>query len=174
MTGGRKAWLNLEICTKFPIFSVVELFAVVKDDGLRDAKSADNRLPDKLGGVPLGDCGEGFCLDPLGEVINGNNCELGLASTSGKWTNQVDPPFGERVRAAEGDQLSGGSMGDVGEALTLVAFEHKISSILVEGRPEVACTEYFVCERPATRMIATDSFMDLLHYIGCLGGAEAS
>ena len=95
--------MNLEICTKFSVLRVVELFAVVGDDGLGDAKSANDRLPDKPGGVPLGDCGKGFGLDLLGEVINDDNRELGLASTGGKWTNQVDPPFGKRVRTAECD-----------------------------------------------------------------------
>ena len=87
MTWGRETWLDLKFCTEFPELGIVELFAVVRDNGLRDAKSAYDRLPDEFGCVPFGIGGEGFCFYPLGDVINGDNRELGLASASGKWTN---------------------------------------------------------------------------------------
>ena len=150
------------------------MFIVVGDDGLKNAKPANDRLPDELGCVPLGDGGKGFCLYPLGEVINGDDRELGLTSAGGKWTDQVDPPFGERIRAAKCDQLCGGCMGDVGKTLTLITFEHEISRILIESWPEITSTEYFVGQRPAARMIATNSLMDFPNYIDCLSRIEAS
>ena len=87
MTGGRETWLNLEVGTELPVLGVVKLFAVVGDDGLRDAKPAYDRLPDEFGCVRFGNGGKGFCFYPLGEVINGDNRKLGLASAGGKWTN---------------------------------------------------------------------------------------
>lgn len=87
MTWGRETWLDLKFCTEFPELSIVELFAVVGDDGLRDAKSAYDRLPDESGCVPLGNCGKGFRLHPFSEVINGDDYEFSLASTIGQWAN---------------------------------------------------------------------------------------
>ena len=136
--------MNLEVGAELPVLGVVKLFAVVGDDGLRDAKSAYERLPDEFGCVPLGDGREGFCLYPLGEVINGDNRKLGLASAGGECTDQIDPPFGEQIRAAKCDQLYRRSMGDVGKTLTLITFEHQISRILIESWPEITSTEYFV------------------------------
>jgi len=82
--------LDLKFCTEFPELGIVELFAVVGDDGIRDAKSAYDRLPDEFGCFPLGNCSKGFCLHPFSEVINGDNGdngEFGLASASGQWAN---------------------------------------------------------------------------------------
>ena len=77
----------MKFCTEFPELGIVELFAVVGDDGLRDAKSAHDRLPVESGRVSLGNCGKGFHLHPFSEVINGANCEFGLASASRQWAN---------------------------------------------------------------------------------------
>ena len=84
MTWGRETWLDSKLCTKFPKLGIVELFAIVRDDGLRDARSAYNRLPNESGCVPLGNCGKGFCLHPFGEVINDDNGKFG---SSGQWAN---------------------------------------------------------------------------------------
>ena len=73
MTGGKETWLNLEVGTELPVLGVVELFAVIEDDGLGDAKPANDRLPDELGCVPLSNGGKGFCLYLLSKVINGDN-----------------------------------------------------------------------------------------------------
>ena len=136
--------MNLEICIKFSVLRVIELFAIVGDDGLRDAKSANHQLPDKPGVVPLGDGGKGFSLYPLGEVINGDDRELGLASASREWTDQVDPPFGERIRAAKCDQFSRRGTGDTGKTLALITFEHEVCRILIESRPEITRVKYLV------------------------------
>ena len=87
MVWGRETWLDLKFCTKFPELGIVELFAVVGDNGFRDAKSAYDRLPDESGCVPLDNCGKGFYLHPFSEVINGDNGEFGLASANGQWAN---------------------------------------------------------------------------------------
>ena len=87
MTWGRETWLDQKFCTEFFELCIVELFNVVGDDGLRDAKSAHDRLPDESGCVPLGNCGEGGRLHQFSEVINGSDCKLGLASTGGQRAN---------------------------------------------------------------------------------------
>ena len=75
--------MNLEVSAELPVLGVVKLFTVVGDDGLRNAKPANDRLPDELGCVPLGNGGKGFCLYPLSKIINGDNGKFGLASASG-------------------------------------------------------------------------------------------
>ena len=136
--------MNLEVGTELPVLGVVKLFTVVGDDGLRNAKPVIDRLPDELGGVPLGDGGKGCCLYPLGEVINGDDRELGHASASREWTDQVDSPFGELIKAAKCDQLCRECMGDVGKTLTLITFEHEVCLIMFKSWPEITSTEYFV------------------------------
>ena len=136
--------MNLEVGAELPVLGVVKLFTVVGDDGLRNAETTYDRLPDELGCVPLGNGGEGFCLYPLGEEINGDNRELGLASASREWSDQVDPPFGERIRAAKCNQLCRGCTGDVGKTLTLITFEHEIGRISIKGGPEITGMEYLV------------------------------
>ena len=56
MTWGGETGLDLEVCAELPVLGIVELFSVVGDDGLRDAKPAYDRLPDEFGcqGYPHG------------------------------------------------------------------------------------------------------------------------
>ena len=75
--------VELEVGTELPVLGIVKLFAVAGDDGLRDAKLANDRLPDELGCGLLGNGGKGVCLCPLSEIINGDKGKFGLASAGG-------------------------------------------------------------------------------------------
>ena len=50
----------------------IKLKAVIRDEGMRDPKSSNNVLPDKLLGVHIPDIGQGLGFDPFGEIVRVN------------------------------------------------------------------------------------------------------
>ena len=67
-----------EVRTKQSEFFIIELPSIVRDNNLRNSKSADDVFSYEIPGVSFYDFGEGFCLYPLGEVINGHDQEFSL------------------------------------------------------------------------------------------------
>ena len=80
-----------------PQLFIDELSAVVGDDGMGQAKTADDVLPNERMDLPSGDVGQGLCFDPLGEVIHGDYYELFLRSADGEWPDDVHTPLCERL-----------------------------------------------------------------------------
>jgi hypothetical protein len=81
----------------------VELFAIVNCELRRDFESADNVLLEKfLGGLR---CYRGYCscLDPLGEILDGDEGELEVPLGRGKRPNNVQAPA--LKRPCVGDEL---------------------------------------------------------------------
>lgn len=64
--------LDAELCVKFQVSGIVELFTVVSNNDPRDPKSVHNGLPSEVSDVLLGDLSQGFSLYQLCEVINGH------------------------------------------------------------------------------------------------------
>lgn len=121
--------LDAKLCAKFFEFGIVELLAVVGDNGLRDPETAHNGLPNELGGTLLGNLGKRLCFHPFGEVIDGEHSKLYLNSASRQRADKIDSPLSERVGAAEPDQFCWRGMWDVGEALAFVIFEYKVGGV---------------------------------------------
>jgi hypothetical protein len=70
----------------------VELFVVVDCELGRDSELADNVLPQELlGGLR---CYCGYCpgLDPLGEVLNGNEGKFEVPLSRRQWSDNIQPP----------------------------------------------------------------------------------
>lgn len=64
-----KVLLDVELFTKICKSSIVELFFIVDDDGVRYSKQAYDELPENVSCLLLGDFGEWFSLGPLDEII---------------------------------------------------------------------------------------------------------
>jgi hypothetical protein len=81
----------------------VKLFAIVNCELGRDSESADNVLPEEfLGGLR---CYRGYCscLDPLGEILDGDEGELEVPLGRGKRPDNVQAPAPKRP--CVGDEL---------------------------------------------------------------------
>jgi len=63
---------DFQVAVEFGEAFVYELAAVVSYDGVRDTIAADDVLPDETLYLIGSYGGKGFCLDPFGEVINGD------------------------------------------------------------------------------------------------------
>ena len=63
---------DFQVAVEFAEAFVYELAAVINYDCVRDTVTADDALPNETLHLIGSYGGKGFCLDPLGEVINGN------------------------------------------------------------------------------------------------------
>ena len=97
---------------------VVELPSIVGDDGVRQSEPEDDGLLDEVLHLPLGDLRQGLGLDPLREVVDGDNDELPLARRWWEWTENVDSPLGEGPRSDNRSNLAGRLVLNVGVLLT--------------------------------------------------------
>ena len=84
--------LNSMTSTEVSEEVVIKLFAIVSDQHLWQAKTADNVVPDKILDLQGGDGGKRFCLNPLGEVVDGYHRILCLPLAFGERTNYVNAP----------------------------------------------------------------------------------
>ena len=82
-----------QLLTEVPICVVVKLFSIVEDEDSRNAKAANNVLPNEASDILLSDNGQGFCLDLFSEVVNSYNEELKLPHGDG--SHYVKPPLGK-------------------------------------------------------------------------------
>ena len=60
---------------------VIELSAIIYDDGLRKAKLIDDRLPYELLGFSFSDLSHWLGFHPFGEVVYGDKQELSLCQS---------------------------------------------------------------------------------------------
>ncbi|KAM2011687.1 hypothetical protein ACFX1T_023631 [Malus domestica] len=75
-----------------------ELWAVVSDDGLRDAKSAYDIPPYEVLYIRLS-CGRlGLCFYPFGEIVGCHDHHASVPSSRRHRFYQVDCPLHERLR----------------------------------------------------------------------------
>jgi len=107
------------------------------------------------------DGGEGFGLDPFGEVVDSHQEELGLPLPWGEWTNNVHPPHGERPRGDDVMQFFRPNVVKGAELLALGAFLHVFGTVALYGRPVVAGSQDLGGHRPRPDVISVYSLMDL-------------
>ena len=72
MSRGKEVVLDSQIVAEIFKFGVIELSSIIRDDNPRNSELVNNVLPDKALDFCLCDPSKGFCLDPLGKVINCN------------------------------------------------------------------------------------------------------
>ena len=60
---------NSQVTTVSPEILAIKLKAVVRDEGMRDPKSSDDVLLDKLLSIYIPDVGQGLSFDPFGEIV---------------------------------------------------------------------------------------------------------
>jgi len=104
---------------------------------VRDAESTDNALPYEVLHVFCRDGDKGFGLDPLGEVVNSHQEELGLPFPWEEGADDVHPPNGERPWRDDVVQLFQPGVVEGVELLALGAFLHVFGTVALYGRPVV-------------------------------------
>jgi hypothetical protein len=77
--------------TEIPKVLAVKLFVVVNCELGRDSESADNVLPEELLGGLLRYCGYCSGLDPLGEVLDGDEGEFEVPLSRRQWSDNIQP-----------------------------------------------------------------------------------
>jgi len=97
--------------------------------GVRDAEQAQYAFPYKILDILGGDWCEGLDLDPLGKVINLDQEELGLPFSRAEQTDYIHSPYDKRPFRLEVWQSV--------VFLTLEAFFHKDSALILSSQPEV-------------------------------------
>ena len=60
---------NSQVTAVFPEGLVVKLKAVIRDKGMKDSKSSNNVILDKILDIYIPDVGQGLGLDPFGEIV---------------------------------------------------------------------------------------------------------
>ena len=75
---------------------VVELFAIIRNEDLRDPRSVDDALLDEVIDILLHDGCQWFSFYPFGEVVNLHNKELELSHCHRKRSHDVQSPLSER------------------------------------------------------------------------------
>ena len=123
---------------------VVELPSVVGDDGVRQSEPEDDGLLDEVLHLPLGDLRQGLGLDPLREVVDGDNDELPLARRRWKWAENIDSPLSEGPRGDNRSDLACGSVLYVGVLLAWFVLSDQLSCILSHGGPVVTLPQDLV------------------------------
>jgi len=77
-------------------FTSVELPAIVKNDGTRDAEAGDGVSPNGLSYLSGGYRGNNLSLYPFGEVVNRHKKVLVLPCSLGERAEDIHTPCGER------------------------------------------------------------------------------
>ena len=130
-----------------------------------DAESADNAPPYEVLHIFCRDGGKGFGLDPLGEVVNSHQEELGLPFPWGEGADDVHPPNSERPWGGDAVQLFRLGVVKGVELLALSAFLHVFGTVTLYGRPIIAGPQNFGGHRPCPGVISADPLMDLGHNV---------
>lgn len=141
---------------------------------MENAEPTNDVLPDEFSSVRLGDPGKGFSLDPLSEVVNGDNGKSCAFSSFLDWTNEVNAPLGEWPRASYYGEALRRLPLNIREALALVTFLDKLARVPFQGQLEVALMENLVCQSHSSGVIFIDSLMDFPEYVCDLFAPHAS
>ena len=113
---------------------IVELLAIVRDEGPRDPKLADNALPNEATNILFRDSCQWFCLNPFVEVVDPNNKELELLHCHRKGSHDIESLFSERPQVVHQGKWFGRFPYNIFEALALVICLHVGLGILLHYR----------------------------------------
>ena len=99
--------LNMEFFQELFEPLVIELGAVVRDDGSREAITAYDGFPDKRFRLGHCDVGDGLSFDPFGEIIHGYEEKLSLQGRLWERSQNVYSSLLEGPWQNEGGELCG-------------------------------------------------------------------
>ena len=145
MSDGGEVVVDSELGALLLEEGAVKLFPVVRRNHPWDAKPTEKVLPYELPCGLFGDCGNGFGLDPLGEVIDGY--EQKFLPTLGLWkgTQDINAPSGERARLEQTVKLFGWLLDEYSELLAFWTFPDEGHAILLKRRPPEPCSDDAAC-----------------------------
>jgi hypothetical protein len=117
---------------EIPKVLAVKLFAVVDCELRRDSESANNVLPEELLGSLRRYCGYCPGLDPLGEVLDGDEGEFEVPLSRRQWSDNIQPPA--LKWPCVGDQL--------GELQRVARAGRKLLACFARPRDSIHGTDY--------------------------------
>jgi hypothetical protein len=118
--------------TEIPEVLAIKLFVVVDCEFGRDSESTDNVLPEELLGGLRRYCGYCSSLDPLGEVLDGNEGEFEVPLSRRQWFHNIQPPA--LKWPCVGDQL--------GELRRVARARGKLLACFARPRDSIRSTDY--------------------------------
>jgi hypothetical protein len=118
--------------TEIPEVLAIKLFAIVDCELRRDSESANNVLPEELLGGLRRYCGYYPGLDPLGEVLDGDEGEFEVPLSRRQWSDNIQPPAWKWPRV--GDQL--------GELRRVARAGRKLLACFTRPRDSIRGTDY--------------------------------
>lgn len=89
--------LNVELGTEIFESLVVELLAIVSDDGMRESISTNYQLSEETPDLALGDVHEGLCLHSFSKVVDSDDKESLLPGCQEEGAKYVHSPLDERL-----------------------------------------------------------------------------
>ena len=122
-------------------------------------------IPYKLGGIYFSDLSQGFHLYPLSKVVYRYYCELDLGPINWKLSYQVNSPLHEMPQTKYLVKLLSRLLGNLSKTLTRVAGFHILMCILHDGGPIISLMQSFLKQQPGSRVISTNSLINLLEDI---------
>ena len=136
--------VDVELWAKFFELWVVELLPY--DNGLGQFKLVDNRLLDEVSDLLVSNWCKWFSFDPFRKVVDHNNKEFSLSGCLQKKIEDIDSPLCKRRRCKDRCELYCRLALNIGISLALIASPNKFNGILLQDRPIVSLSEYFVCQ----------------------------
>jgi len=138
MCDGREVGLATQAMEVVRELAGVKLPPAVKEYGARDAKAGDDVTPYECTHLSCGDRRDGFCFDPLGEVVDHHKEVLMLARSRRKMGEDVHSSCGEREGTDYWCHTGGGDALNGRELLALVAGPYQSHCVLPQTRPIVS------------------------------------
>ena len=82
---------NSQVTAVSPEGLTIKLKVIIRDEGMRDPKSSNDVLPDKLLSIHIPDVSQGLGFDLFGEIVCANHRYLLFPAVLGKWPTISKP-----------------------------------------------------------------------------------
>ena len=150
----------MQIITKSFQMFFFELGTIIHYNVFRDAKFADDILPDEFLNTPLCDGGHCVNFSPFSKIFACYYDEFFLCLGFGEWSEYVEPPLCEWPWENYTSQLLRWIMISASKLLTFVAFFDITYGILLYFRPIITLSDSLMIEWSSSEMLSPDAFMD--------------
>jgi hypothetical protein len=170
---GRPVHTDVVLVAEFQEFLAGELGHVVSDDGVGHPEPVDD-VREEHYDLLCPEIRDWVHLDPLGELVNGDQ-QVGVAPERlSQGPDNVQPPHGKRPR--DGDHLEGvrWEVGFAGIELAPFTGAHDLTSVDNCGRPVEALAKRVAHEGAWRRVVATHACVDVPEELAPLGDGYAA
>lgn len=151
-----------------------KLFAIVRNDDLRNTKTANNIPPDEAENVTSSNCGQRLGLHPFGEIIDGDYQELDPSRCFREGPQNVDAPLNKGPGTLDGNQIGLRLASDGGESLALATLLDKLVYIISQRGPVITPPHNLLHKSSGTRMTTAGTIVHFPQYVIGLSRTHAA